>query len=36
LWPFGVAEEVEESVFLAVEFAELRAEGSAELGRCLL
>ncbi|MDQ3762597.1 MAG: hypothetical protein M3460_13300 [Actinomycetota bacterium] len=26
LWPFGVADEVEESVFLAVEFGELRTQ----------
>ncbi|MGH3813311.1 MAG: hypothetical protein ACRDUV_12770 [Pseudonocardiaceae bacterium] len=36
LWPFGVADEVEESVFLAVEFGELRTQGGAELGRRLL
>ncbi|MGH3946515.1 MAG: hypothetical protein ACRDRY_06190 [Pseudonocardiaceae bacterium] len=29
LWPCGVADEVEESVFLAVEFGELFAQGGA-------
>ena len=31
LWPFGIADEVEESVFLAVEFGELFAQEARSL-----